>query len=178
MEKDDKQQIQNKNFKNYSKIKLIGFIIPLFFMDFFATLCGNIYEVNGANLFENFYKIIYLFISIFLTSKILKYKYYRHHGIGIIFLLIGVSLNAIMDIIVGKTKEIGKDKIISILLFIFFGLLGQTITAFQELLEKYLMDTVYVEPLLLITSEKVAGTIILGFFSFYLINLNVPQLVV
>lgn len=176
IEKDDKQNVQNKRFKNYSKIKLFCFIFVLFLMDFIATLCGNLYEVNGANLFENFFKIIFFFISIFLTSKILKYEYYRHHAIGVIFLSIGVGLNAIMDIIVGKTKKIGKDNTRPTLVFISLGLLGQTITAFQEILEKYLMDTIYVEPLFLATGEGIVGTIVLGFFFILFDKIDCPNI--
>ena len=101
----------------------------------------------------------------FLTRKILKYKYYKHNYFGLLILILGVIINMLVDALyLGEIRtEIEKYEIM-LVANVEFTLISQTITAFQEVGEKYLMDKRYIDPLLLLSFEGFFGTLLLGLF--------------
>ena len=155
------------------KIKVLLIISVLCIVDCSSTI--GIIGVNNTNILsflEMILKGIVLIIATLLSMLILHYKYYKHHWLGCIIIFIGLILFTCNDFITNwsaimKIPKSFKDIIITIFLSYIW-------VAFQEVLEKYLMDVKFVSPFVVIGLEGVVGmiTITVGITIYCSINKN------
>lgn len=168
--------VRNSNFKQFSKVKLSFLILLITLMDFGSTFGSNLYVVSGAIIFETVFKIFNLILTMLLTKKILKYSYHRHHAVGLFILILGVIFNSVVDYIYLTESSTIKKNFASFAIYFIIGLSSQILGSLQEVLEKYLMDTIYIAPFLLIYFEGIAGTFLLGVFLIIFGNIKCPNI--
>ena len=172
-----RKKVQKKRkIVRLSWIKFLLYSLVLSVMDFCTTLFHNFYQVGGGSaLINNLYKILYLLVTIFLTMKFLKYKYYKHNFVGLSILILGIIIHMLFNFFMDKKEEKEEENYTIIVIINFaFILVSSTITAFQEVGEKYLMDKRYIDPLLLLSFEGFFGTILLGLSFIFLGKIDYP----
>lgn len=141
------------------KPKKSTFIICHIFFYFLLALLdlGNCILITMSENFEckllNNSLLIVRFLFFMLFGYILlHYKYYTHHFLGAFIFIIGMLLNCIIS-----TKT---EFSIPIYEVIIFAVLGHFIESFQNYLEKYLIDSQFYDPFMLIAGEGISGLII------------------
>lgn len=92
---------------------------------------------------------------------VLHFKYYKHHLVAIMIIFVGLIIDSIVNT---KYKE---D--VNVYLYIVLMFLCSLFEALQDVLEKYLMEKMYVDPLLMLGGEGIVGVIVVG-CSFFLVN--------
>lgn len=112
------------------------------------TMGGN-YE---CKLLDNILLIIRFFFFMFFGYLLLGYKYYKHHIFGAIIFIVGMLLNCFLSS--ETTFYIAWYEVM------IFTLIGYFIEGFQNNLEKYLIDSKFYDPFMLIAGEGISGFII------------------
>ena len=121
-----------------------------FIVSYFGRILPTVGDVRILNMF-NLLGIILLAGSCWV---ILHYKYYRHHWVGIGIIAIGLLINTFLI----STKYPS----FSITGYIMLNLLIQILGCILDTLEKYVMDCLYYDPLLVVAGEGIAGIIMIG----------------
>ena len=151
------------------KIKLLFMILPLSLFEYSSTLCSTYLRGKNLSLFDLTNKVLLIVITTCLSMIILKYKYYKHHLVGIITLFIGVVIFTLLDYISIPVDNKDNNTIVTVLLFCFLTILYQVITALQECFEKYLMESKFVHPHVIVSLEGFSGTFYV-IISFLILN--------
>lgn len=119
-------------------------------LDFFGSFCLNIIRIDNKYL-ELLVKVFYVMLQVVMCIYFLNFQYYRHHYIGILILFIGVIFAEIGYYFDKNGKwKLSIPPVICGLLFVIFD-------SIQETSEKYIMDSRFVDPLVILVIE--------GFFS-------------
>lgn len=152
----DGPSLEIKNISNLhvipkkGKLSVILTLLGLFLLDGFSSAI-DAFMINGNNsLVDCIMKFLFLLFSTLLSIIILKYHYYRHHSLGIIVYCVGFSLFSFVNF------QNTSDDIIQLILY---SIIGQIITAFKDVVEKYLIDKKYVSPFIVIGFEGIFGFI-------------------
>lgn len=144
-------------------LKIVGLIFLTCLIDCVGSIALTIVENDGGTEFlELIYKLFTMGLTAVLSRYLLHYQYYIHHIIGYGILVLGLSFFSVLEII-GNFKVI-NDILVIIILFIIYLL-----SSFIDIIEKYLMETEYVSPFLIISTEGAFG-LILSFISFQFLN--------
>ena len=145
---------------NFEKIKILLIIIVIIIVDCSSTF-SVIYLIgkNSVNFFEMLLKGIVLILATLVSILILHYKYYKHHWLGCIVIIIGLIIFTFNDCNTNSKSIYTVDNsIFSIVLTIFLSYIW---VAFQEVLEKYLMEIKYISPFVVVGLEGVGGLIMM-----------------
>ena len=138
-------------------IKKIDIIFICFAVDFIRNI--TVKFIRGDNettiFFEVFVKNISIPVISLLTIFILHYKYYRHYLIGYLITAFGLVLDPTFDLI-QKGISMNKIFLLSLLTFIYLT------SSLLEVLEKYLMDVIFLNPYLIISSEGIFVIVIIS----------------
>ena len=144
-------------------LKIIGLIFLCCLIDFVGSIALTIVETkDGTEFLELIYKLFTMGLTAVLSRYLLHYHYYIHHIIGYGILFFGLSFYSVLEVI-GNFK-VSDDILVIIALFIIYLL-----SSFIDIIEKYLMETEYVSPYLIISTEGAFG-LILCFISFQFLN--------
>ena len=145
---------------NFEKIKILLIIIVIIIVDCSSTF-SVIYLIgkNSVNFFEMLLKGIVLILATLLSILILHYNYYKHHWLGCIVMIIGLIIFTFNDCNTNSESIYTVDNsIFAIVLTIFLSYIW---VAFQEVLEKYLMEIKYISPFVVVGLEGVGGLIMM-----------------
>ena len=129
----------------YQKIIVAGLII-------FVTLCDLLVNVFIkfinllSDVLDHIVSGMFIFIIAGLCLLIFKYKYHRHHLLGIGITYFGLFIDYFI-----YDDSFKIDDIITIL----FAICRNSCMAIQDMYEKYIMDKKYVHPLLMLGSEGI-----------------------
>ena len=159
----------NNNYQ--SKLNFFGtrilFYIFLAILDFSSEILNQMTEDFFSNIQENFFNAFQIIVLIFLCKIILHYKYYKHHGLGLGLELLGLVLLSLSDL--SKSNNVPTY---NFFLFITFSLVVQIIFSIQECVEKYVMDTLFFDPFMLLSGEGICGSAIVSILLFFLNNIT------
>lgn len=146
---------QNKREKKTFILHHIKFFLILGSLDVLYTMLGFVIDDPNASskvLYLNLCEIIHFFDFVFLCYLILHYKYYRHHILGCIIIIAGISLNTLFyDEYQLKVPWYS---------YILISIISNVIESLQKCLEKYLMDKFFYDPFMLVAGEGITGLII------------------
>ena len=144
----EKQEIKNNTQK--STLTIICLICLCSSLDLCNTFIDNsIVIILMDNLLDNISEIIFALFIIGFSKIILGIQLHHHHLFGIIFFFAGMILNSIINI----SSNINVSSLI-------LSLVGKAAFAIQIVLEKYLLEHVYVNEYLLLGGEGVFGVIV------------------
>ena len=146
--------------KTKTKIKIILIIVILFVVDCTSSF-ATVYLIGAGivGFCEMILKGIVLIAATVLSMIILNYKYYKHHWVGCIIIFIGLIIFTCNDFLVNWAKiKTLENSILSIIITVFIGYIW---SAFQEVLEKYLMDKMYISPFVVMGLEGIGGLIMM-----------------
>ena len=141
-----------------NKCTVILIIICLFVLDTTTSLIlfitrGDRCELRGELLMKLFSTLL----TVFLTILVLKYKYYKHHIIGLIIVSVALISMTIVDVVVYKEEKCSDEKFsIPVMVILFLTYLFSSV---QEVFEKYLIDIKFVNPFALLAFEGLGGLI-------------------
>lgn len=156
----DKVERKVKKISNW-KLFLIMVSIALLDLVYFTSNHIISYETSSSTLLSLEIKGLQLFYLIILSNLILHEKLYKHQAFAIGLTIIGLSLVVIIE---GMQIEIPIQQIMYLILFNLF-------VSTRDILEKWLMVSMFINPLCLLFFEGLIGTITLGIFfivsSFY-----------
>lgn len=94
-----------------------------------------------------------MIVTCLLSWLFLKRKYYRHHLTGLLIILIGLTLVALVSVVYSKGDET-PTSVIGLILY----LLGMTFQSCQCVLEEYVFNKYQsVHPIKLVGFEGLAG---------------------
>ena len=144
----EKQEIKNNTQK--STLTIICLICLCSSLDLCNTFISN--EIANDNLLDNISVIIFALFIIGFSKIIIGIQLHHHHLFGIIFFFAGMILN-ILNSIINISSNINVFSLI-------FSLVGKAAFAIQIVLEKYLLEHVYVNEYLLLGGEGVFGVIV------------------
>ena len=168
-----KQSIFPVKINNNYQPKLKFFCIHIIFYLFLAILDLSSEIINQmtldffSNIEENCFNAFQVIVLIFLCKIILHYKYYTHHGVGLGLELLGFVVLSLSDL----SKSI-KELTYNCYLFITLSLIVQIIFSIQECIEKYVMDTLFFDPFMLLSGEGICGLIIVSILFFFLKDIS------
>ena len=169
-----KRAIMKKNVDSYPKISFLVFMTAFF--DFFEFILTT-YYVNKIHKISSTLQIrfgaVLIVISSLLCRYLLKIQILKHHifsliilGIGILLLIISEYLFQVYDLILtANNLTIGM----------IFSILSHISIAFNNTIEKYLIETNYMNHFLLLTFQGIIGlifTIICAFYEDQIPNLK------
>lgn len=144
----EKQEIKNNTQK--STLTIICLICLCSSLDLCNTFIDNsIVIILMDNLLYNISEIIFALFIIGFSKIILGIQLHHHHLFGIFFFFAGMILNSIINI----RSNINVSSLI-------LPLVGKAAFAIQIVLEKYLLEHVYVNEYLLLGGEGVFGVIV------------------
>ena len=138
-----------------NKIYTLLIIFMCLVFDLLATTTLIFFREN-ASFIELILKLITIFISTMLSQWILKYKYHKHHAFGILLVSVGLIIYTIIDFMISGIKLSDVSIPLTLLSLVLYLL-----SAFQEVSEKYLMDTKYVSPFVVISFEGFGGVVVM-----------------
>ena len=141
----EKQEIKNNTQK--STLTIICLICLCSSLDLCNTFISN--QIAKDNLLDNISVIISVLFTIGFSKIIIGIQLHHHHLFGIIFFFAGMILNSIINI----SSNINVSSLI-------LSLVGKAAFAIQIVLEKYLLEHVYVNEYLLLGGEGVFGVIV------------------
>ena len=152
-----KNEEENTLSKNIIRVLLVILCAVL-------DLIGSLFDwatTISSNLYSNIFKALFILLIVGLCVLILHLRYYRHHAIGIIIIFIGY----IIDTAVNYSYK-GK---MNIVIYILLMSSSQLFAALQDVVEKYTMEKMFLDPLLMLAGEGFVGVIIVG-ISFFVID--------
>ena len=133
------------------------FIIFLVILISICDLIHNILDwipANQSKVILDIFSGLFILMLAGLCILILKYKYHRHHLIGIGIMYTGLFL----DSIVYHADDKEKDSLVfNIVICVFINVSK----AFHDVYEKYLMDKLFFEPLLILGLQGVFKFVIM-----------------
>ena len=134
-------------------------IIPICLIDCSSIIILSILREGDYSFFELDYRVLLIMITAIYSTFILQSKYYLHHILAYILVLIGIIGYSIVEYTQIDLSKESKNRII-----LFFGLmvLLQFLTGFQECYEKYLMNIKFISPYMIVSLEGIAGLIIIS----------------
>ena len=136
-----------------NKIQTLLIIFMCLVLDLIATTTLIFFREN-ASFIELLLKLITIFVSTILSQWLLKYKYHKHHAFGILLVSIGLIIYTIIDFMMNGMKDVSIPlALLSLALY--------CLSAFQEVSEKYLMDTKYVSPYVVVSFEGLGGVVVM-----------------
>lgn len=136
-----------------NKIQTLLIIFMCLVLDLIATTTLVFFREN-ASFIELIIKLITIFVSTILSQWLLKYKYHKHHAFGILLVSIGLIIYTIIDFMMNGMKDVSIPlALLSLALY--------CLSAFQEVSEKYLMDTKYVSPYVVVSFEGLGGVVVM-----------------
>ena len=144
--------------KNNLNISIIGFIIILSLLDLSNCILDWSTEVE-SNVYSNVFNAVFILFVVGLCILILNIKYYKHHATAIGIIFIGL----IIDSIVNHSYQAEMNIYLYIILMIFCKLFE----ALQDVIEKYIMETKFVDPLLMLGGEGIVGVVVVGISFFF-----------
>ena len=143
---------QDKRERKKFVLHHIKYFFILGSLDVLYTILSFIIDDPNASskvLYLNICEIILFFDLVFFCYLILHYKYYKHHILGCIIIIIGISLNTLFH-------DEYKLKI-PWYSYIVISIFTNVIESLQKCLEKYLMDKYFYDPFMLVTGEGITG---------------------
>ena len=170
--------IQNKTSKRYSVMITIpkkneatnnalsyviiaGLIVLLSLLDFSAFILAKFILFKSPPI-KNTFSLLFILIIIGLSVLILNTKYYRHHAVGIFIISFGLIIHSITDFSFIKGNHIIFE--------LFCMLCSDILPAVQDVLEKYLMVTKFVDLFLMLACEGIAGIVLVTISSLLFAN--------
>ena len=138
------------------KFLILLIILMCLIFDLMATTTIFFFREN-ASFVELILKLITIFITTLLSQLLLKYKYYKHHAFGICLVSIGLIIYTIIDFMISDIKLSDVSIPITLLSLVLYFF-----SSVQEISEKYLMDTKYVSPYVVISFEGFGGVVVMG----------------
>ena len=170
---------KNKPHKKIQKktiFKVCGLLFLISVLEYCASFALKI--VRSKNTFlELIFKLIVMGLTAVLSTFILHMKYYVHHVIGFIIILIGLLAYGLLENYQTKLVEKKDDKVTKettsfteycVLLLIY------SVSALFGNIEKYLMQVEYVSSYLVVAGEGFFGLIVSG-FAFLFLKENCPD---
>ena len=155
----------NNNYQ--PKLKFFGihiiFYLFLAILDLSSEIINQMTDDFFSNTEENCFNAFQVIVLIFLCKIILHYKYYTHHGVGLGLELLGFVVLSLSDL-----SKSYKELTYNCYLFITLSLIVQIIFSIQECIEKYVMDTLFFDPFMLLSGEGICGLIIVSILFFFL----------
>ena len=145
---------------NKEKLKVLLIIVVLFIVDCSSSIVMiYITGIEILSFCNMILKGIVLLAATILSMVILNYTYYKHHWLGLIIISIGLLIFTFNDFNLNWSKIIKVNNSIgSIIVAI---LLGYIWSAFQEVLEKYLIEIKYISPFSVVGLEGLGGLIMM-----------------
>ena len=145
---------------NFEKLKILLIIIVIIIVDCSSTFSViYLFGRESVHFYEMLLKGIVLILATLLSVLILHYKYYKHHWLGCIIIIIGFIIFTFNDCNTNSESiNLVDNSFFSIVLTIFLSYIW---VAFQEVLEKYLMEIKYISPFVVIGLEGVGGLIVM-----------------
>ena len=141
-----------------NKLKLVMKIIPICLIDCSSIIILSILREGDYSFFELDYRVLLIMITSIYSIFILHFKYYLHHFLSYALLLFGIIGYSIVEFIQIDLSKQSKGRII---LFFCLMILLQLMNGFRECYEKYLMETHYVSPHMIVSLEGFAGFVII-----------------
>lgn len=135
-----------------NKCTVVLIIICLFILDTTTSYILFVTRENEVRV-ELLMKLLSTLLTVFLTILVLKYKYYKHHILGLIIVSVALISMTIVDVVVYK-EEKNSDLLMAILFFLTY-----LFSSVQEVFEKYLIDIKFVNPFALLAFEGFGGLI-------------------
>ena len=135
-----------------NKCTVVLIIICLFILDTTTSYILFVTRENEVRV-ELLMKLLSTLLTVFLTILVLKYKYYKHHILGLIIVSVALISMTIVDVVIYK-KEKNSDLLMAILFFLTY-----LFSSVQEVFEKYLIDIKFVNPFALLAFEGFGGLI-------------------
>ena len=170
---------KNKAHKKVQKktiFKVCGLLFLISVLEYCASFALKI--VRSKNTFlELIFKLIVMGLTAVLSTFILHMKYYVHHVIGFIIILIGLLAYGLLENYQNKLVEKKNDKVTNettsfteycVLLLIY------SVSALFGNIEKYFMQVEYVSSYLVVAGEGFFGLIVSG-FAFLFLKENCPD---
>lgn len=142
----------NKKFLVFLKI------LPICILDLASIVTLSILRESKISFFELDYKVFLIIITTGFSIFILHYKYYSHHLVGFGLVLLGIIVFTAIEY---SVNDFTKEKYLVLCLIL--TIIVQFCTGFQETIEKYLMESLYVNCFGLVGIEGITGTILLAF---------------
>ena len=154
---------KNKPHKKIQKktiFKVCGLLFLISVLEYCASLALKIIRSNNTFL-ELIFKLIVMGLTAVLSTFILHMKYYVHHVIGFIIILIGLLAYGLLEYKQKTEENSGKTKLSFLEYFVL--LLIYSVSALFGNIEKYLMQVEYVSSYLVVAGEGFFGLIVSGF---------------
>lgn len=145
-------------------------ILPICVLDLVSIVTLSILRESKISFFELDYKVFLIIITSGFSILILNYKYYSHHLVGFGLVLLGIIVFTAIEC---SVHDFTNEKYL--VLCVVLTIIVQFCTGFQETIEKYLMDSLYVNPFGLVGIEGITGTILLSFSFIPLYYIQCPS---
>ena len=164
--KNSKSLIKEEEKKERKEPKSWYFLLPAI-LDILGTTISVIgLSFISSSIFQMFKGALVIFVCI-ATIIFIKIKYYRHHFLGIVIVILGlliVGLNAILE----NKSSFGKNPALGI----FLVLLSQIFACIQYIIEEKILKTYKIAELKAVGLEGIWGGIIyiILLFIFYFID--------
>lgn len=163
LSKSKKNNIKKKKKKN-NYLKVCSLIFLIVFLEYFASFSLKLVrtEKNIAFL-ELIAKLLTLGLTAVISIFMLNMKYYIHHVIGFIILLLGVFCYGLIESAqyIKSINTIKSESFVFLLIYLIISLEGN--------IEKYLLEYEYVSSHLIVALEGLFG-LILSFFALFILN--------
>ena len=152
-----------QNNKSKFNINIFALIILASFLDLFNCICDRLID-SPSHLITNIFKGIIILFVVGLCYLILHIKYYFHHAFAVGIIFLGLAIDSYVN------HEF-KDNI-NIYVYIFITIFNNLFEALIDVLEKYIMEKKYVDPLLMLGGEGVVGMITVGICFLFVGQIN------
>lgn len=163
-----KKNINQTKFKFYC-IHIMYYLL-FAILDLVSAILFEMTEYFFSLITNNCFNAFQIIILIFLCKVILHYKYYKHHGVGLGLQLLGLVILSLSDLS-NKHERLTYNTF----LFVIFSLLSNFLSSLQECLEKYVMDTLFFDPFMLVSGEGICGAIIVSILFPFLKNITCAE---
>ena len=160
------QKVEKKKSKDrwMKPLLLIAFCTFLDFNGFVAYILLQSNNKKNDKVLEFIYRMISFAILAVFSMLILKYNYYRHHLLGGVIIAIGT-------IVFIFTQSFQFEMLYSDIGYYILQLGLLLFDSLIYIIEKYLMDTIYLSPYLIEGIEGLIGTIVISLLFFILGNI-------
>ena len=143
-----------------NKIIKIFLIFMTGFFDFFEFILST-YYINKihkmSTTLQTRFGVVLIVASSLLSRYLLKFQLFKHHILSLIFLGVGILLLIISEYLFQVYDLILTVNNLTI--GILFSILSHMSIAFNNTIEKYLIDTNFMNPYLLLTFQGIIGLI-------------------
>ena len=167
---------EHKKIKKKSIFKVCGLLFLISVLEYCASFALKIVRIKNSFL-ELIFKLIVMGLTAVLSSFMLQMKYYVHHVIGFIIILIGLLSYGLLEYkqktLVENKSNKQEDKETPFIEYCIL-LLIYSVSALFGNIEKYLMQVEYVSSYLVVAGEGFFGLIVSG-FAFLFLNESCPQ---